>query len=76
MYDITTLRDIAITNIVFQPLFAWLGLLTLLSLIMTALYGYLLAKGKARSIQTHKRLAALTLAIGIIHAILALSTLI
>jgi hypothetical protein len=76
MYGIASLQEIAIINIVFQPLFAWLGLLTLLSLIMTALYGYLLARGKARSIQTHKRLAALTLACGVAHAILALVMLI
>jgi hypothetical protein len=72
----TALRSIAVTNVIFQPLFAWLGLLTFLSLITTASYGYLLIKGKVRSIPTHKRLAASTLTLGIIHAILALSTLI
>ena len=72
----TVIRSIAVTNIIFQPLFAWLGLLTFLSLITTASYGYLLIKGKVRSIPTHKMLAVTTLTLGIIHAILALSTLI
>ena len=72
----TAIRNIAVTHIIFQPLFAWLGLLTILSLITTASYGYLLIKGKVKSIPTHKRLAATTLTLAIIHGILALSTLI
>ncbi len=70
-----SLRDVAVTMIWFQPLFAWLGLLTFLSLITTASYGYLLFKGKVRSFKTHMTLAATTITLGIIHAVLALTTL-
>jgi hypothetical protein len=69
-------RDVAVTMIWFQPLFAWLGLLTLLSLLTTASYGYLLFKGKFRSFRTHMMLAATTIVLAIVHATLALSTLI
>ena len=71
-----SLRDVAITMIWFQPLFAWLGLLTILSLITTAGYGYMLFKGKVRSFKTHMTLAATTITLAIIHAVLALSTLV
>jgi hypothetical protein len=71
-----SLRDVAITMIWFQPLFAWLGLLTLLSLLTTASYGYMLFKGKVRSFRTHMMLAATTITLAIIHATLALTTLI
>lgn len=71
-----SLRDIATTVLWFQPLFAWMGLLTFLMLIVTASYGYALIKGKTRSIPTHMRLAALTLVVGIIHLVLALTILI
>ena len=71
-----SLRDIAITLIWSQPLFAWLGLLTILSLVTTATYGFMLFKGKVRSFRTHMMLASTTLILAIIHATLALSTLI
>ncbi len=71
-----SLRDVAITMIWFQPLFAWLGLLTFLSLLTTASYGYMLFKGKVRSFRTHMMLAATTITLAIVHAILALTTLI
>jgi hypothetical protein len=71
-----SLRDVAITMIWFQPLFAWLGLLTLLSLLTTASYGYMLFKGKVRSFRAHMMLAAATITLAIIHATLALTTLI
>ena len=71
-----SLRDVAITMIWFLPLFAWLGLLTLLSLLTTASYGYMLFKGKVRSFRTHMMLAATTITLAIIHMTLALSTLI
>jgi hypothetical protein len=71
-----SLRDIAITMVWFLPLFAWLGLLTFLSLLATAGYGYMLFKGKVRSFRTHAALAATTITLAIIHASLALSTLV
>lgn len=71
-----SIRDIAITMIWALPLFAWLGLLTFLSLITTASYGYMLFKGKVRSFKTHMALAATTILLALVHATLALSTLI
>ncbi len=71
-----SIRDIAVTTIGFQPLFAWLGLLTFLMLIITASYGYMLFKGKVRNFRTHMYLAATTILAGLLHALLALSTLI
>jgi succinate dehydrogenase hydrophobic anchor subunit len=70
-----SIRDIAVIQIGPQPLFAWMGLLTLLFLITTAAYGYALIKGKVMSIPTHKMLAVLTLVIAAIHMTLALSIL-
>lgn len=72
----TSIRDVALVGIWFQPLFAWMGLLTIISLLITATLGYSMIKGWYRNIKTHMRMAALTLTLGIIHAILALSTLI
>lgn len=69
------IRDIAVTNVIFQPLFAWLGLLTFLLLLTTATIGYSMIKGWTRNIRLHKRVAALTLSVGIVHAVLALSVL-
>ncbi len=71
-----SIRDIAVTMIWFQPLFAWLGLLTFLMLLTTASYGYMLFKGKVRSFKTHMGLAATTILLALVHASLALSTLI
>ncbi len=71
-----SLRDVAIIMVWSLPLFAWLGLLTLLSLLTTAGYGYMLFKGKVRSFQTHMMLAATTITLAIIHATLALSMLV
>ncbi|BAI62914.1 conserved hypothetical protein [Methanocella paludicola SANAE] len=71
-----SIRDIAVTMIWFQPLFAWLGLLTFLMLIITASYGYMLFKGRVRSFKTHMWLAAMTIVSGVLHAVLALTILI
>ncbi len=71
-----SMRDVALTMVWFLPLFAWLGLLTFLSLLATAGYGYMLFRGKVRSFKTHMGLAATTITLAAIHAILALTTLI
>ncbi|HTY90027.1 MAG TPA: hypothetical protein VMC84_02515 [Methanocella sp.] len=71
-----SIRDIAITMVWFQPLFAWLGLLTILLLMTTASYGYLLFKGKVRSLKAHMALAATTILLAFVHAMLAISTMI
>jgi hypothetical protein len=69
-----SLRDVALTSVWVLPLFAWVGLLTLLSLLTTASYGYMLFKGKVRSFKTHMMLAATTVTLAVIHAALALTT--
>jgi hypothetical protein len=69
------IRDIAITNVVSQPLFAWLGLLTFLFLVATATIGYSMIKGWTRNIQLHKYVAATTIIVGLVHATMALSVL-
>ena len=69
------IRDIAVTNVVSQPLFAWLGLLTFLLLISTATIGYSMIKGWTRNIKLHKYVAGTTIIVGLIHATLASSVL-
>ena len=69
------IRDIAVMTVASQPLFAWLGLLTILSLFVTATIGYSMIKGWIRNIKVHKYAAATTIVVGLIHATLALSTL-
>ncbi len=68
--------DVATITIWSLPLFAWAGLLTLLSLLTTAGYGYMLFKGKVRSFRAHMMLAATTITLAVIHATLALSILV
>lgn len=68
------IRDIALINIAGYPLVVYMGILTLLSLLSTATYGYLLMKNKIKgTIRNHMRIAAVTITIAIVHAVLALS---
>ena len=69
-----SIRDIAITMVGPEPLFVWLGLTTLIMLLTTASYGYLLFKGRVRSFKNHMLLAATTIVVALLHAVLALST--
>jgi hypothetical protein len=69
------IRDIAVTNVISQPLFAWLGLCTFLLLVTTATIGYSMVKGWTRNIKLHKYAAATTLIVGLVHATMALSVL-
>ena len=69
------IRDIAITNVVSQPLFAWLGLLTFLFLVATATIGYSMIKGSTRNIKLPESVAATTIIVGLVHATMALSVL-
>jgi hypothetical protein len=71
---IEAIREIALTDIAGLPLVVWLGLLTLLSLLSTATYGYLLFKGRIRgTITRHMTLAFATVVIALVHATFALS---
>ncbi|CAJ35838.1 hypothetical protein [Methanocella arvoryzae] len=70
----SALTDIALTDIAGIPLMAWLGLATLIMMIATATYGYLLFKGKIKgSIFFHRNLAIVTISIALAHTILAAS---
>lgn len=56
------------------PVAAYLGMLTFLALILTALVGFLNFRGNTRiPFKWHPRLAAIVIALAIIHAIFALS---
>jgi len=68
------IRDIALIDIAGYPLVVYMGILTLLSLLSTAAYGYLLMKNKIKgTIWNHMRIAVVTIAVAIVHAVLALS---
>jgi hypothetical protein len=68
------IRDIALIEIFGYPLVVYMGILTLLSLLSTAAYGYLLMKNKIKgTIWNHMRIATVTIVIAIVHATLALS---
>ena len=69
------IRDIAVTNVISQPLFAWLGLLTFLLLLCTATIGYSMIKGWTRNIKLHKYAAASTIIVGLVHMTMAMSVL-
>lgn len=56
------------------PVVVWLGLITILLLLSTAIYGYGLMKGKIKgSITNHMRIAGVTIIMALVHAILAIS---
>ncbi len=68
------IRDIALIQIAGYPLVVYMGILTLLSLLSTATYGYLLLKNKIKgTIWNHMRIATVTIVIALVHATLALS---
>ena len=68
------IRDVATISIAGYPLVVYVGILTLLSLLSTATYGYLLYKGRIRGkIPDHMKIAAFTIGVAIVHAVLALS---
>jgi len=65
-------------GIIFQryfglPLIAWGGIVTLLSLLTTATFGYTMYKGlNPLPIKWHFRLALLTIILALIHGLVAL----
>ncbi|OPY28293.1 MAG: hypothetical protein A4E28_01612 [Methanocella sp. PtaU1.Bin125] len=68
------IRELALLDVAGYPLVVYAGILTLLALLSTAAYGYLLMKNRIKgTIRNHMRIAAVTIAIGIAHAVLALS---
>ncbi len=70
----SALTNVAMTMIAGFPLVVWIGLVTITLLLTTAGYGYGLMKGKIRgSIQNHMAIAAITIVIALVHAVLAIS---
>jgi hypothetical protein len=68
------IREIALISIAGYPLVVYMGIVTLLSLVSTATYGYLLFKGRIRGkITDHMKIAIFTIGIALVHAFLALS---
>lgn len=76
MSVVDDVRDIALTQVAAGlPVVAVLGLATFLMLLATAAYGISLLKGWIRgSIFFHRNMGLLTIALAIVHAVLALST--
>ncbi len=68
------ISQIAYTQIAGLPIVAYLGSLTLLSLLSTALVGFLNFRGNTTiPFKWHPRLAATTITLALIHAFFALS---
>lgn len=68
------LRSIALIDIGGFPLVVYMGIITLLLLLSTATYGYLLMKNKIKgTIRNHQSIAAVTIVVAITHATFALS---
>ena len=75
MSIVDTVRNFALTPVIGNfPVVAILGVITILMLFATGLYGISLLKGWIRgSIFFHRNLGLITATIALIHAIVALS---
>jgi hypothetical protein len=70
----STIQEIAYTDIIGLPLTSWLGILTIVLLFLAATIGYALMTGKLRtSINTHKAIAGIAIIIGLIHGAISIS---
>ena len=68
------LQDITYYLIFGIPFIVYLGIITILMFVITALFAILKRKGKTKiSIQWHFRLAILSIILGIIHGILGIT---
>ncbi|MBI5459905.1 hypothetical protein [Methanobacterium sp.] len=67
------LSSIAYYPILGKPLILYLGIVTLLSFIITATIGLMIYKGKKIPFKIHPTMAGLSLILGITHGTLALS---
>jgi hypothetical protein len=68
-----TIAQLAYHNILGLPLIAYLGIISILLLITTGVFGFLTLKGKV-SFSWHKGVAITTIVFAFIHAILAMSS--
>lgn len=65
------LQEISYYSILGKPLFVYLGIAALLLLVIAAVIGYAVMKGKAKvDLKWHFRLAGLGIALAAIHGIL------
>ncbi|MFA4942888.1 MAG: hypothetical protein WC564_04595 [Patescibacteria group bacterium] len=68
------IKSIALIPVLGQPLFLYLGLLSLILFLLAAVIGHLIFKGtKGVSFKWHPALAASAIIVGIIHMVLGLS---
>jgi hypothetical protein len=67
------LSSIAYFPIFGKPLILYLGIITLLSFLITATLGLLIYNGKKIPFKVHPSMAGIALTLGIIHGTLALS---
>jgi len=67
-----TIVDFAHCQILKESVFFYLGISTFISLILTALTGYLRSKGKQIALKTHQYLAFITISLAIIRGLLAI----
>jgi len=67
------LSSLAYYPIMGKPLILYLGIITLLSFIITAIIGLMIYKGRKIPFKIHPTMAGLSLILGITHGTLALS---
>jgi hypothetical protein len=67
------LKEIALSQIFGLPLVVYGGIMTITLLIITALLGFLISKGKFHNLKMHVWLARITIVFALGHATLALS---
>jgi RsiW-degrading membrane proteinase PrsW (M82 family) len=69
------LEEIAYFPILGRPLLVWLGLSTIIFVILTAITGYFIFRGRLKiNITWHFRLAYISIALAATHGILAMAT--
>lgn len=67
------IRQIAYYPFFGKPLTMYLGILTIVSFLVTATLGYLIFKGYSIPIKVHKRMAFTSLTLAIIHGLFGIS---
>jgi len=68
-----SIRNIALFSILGKPLVVYLGIITLIGFLTTAILGMLILKGKKIPLKTHFLIAKMSLVLAVIHGFLAFS---
>jgi hypothetical protein len=68
------LSEIAYFPIFGKPLILYMGVITLLSFLITASIGLMIFRGRSIPFKWHPTMASISITIGIIHGILGIST--